>query len=172
MRAKTKGKHEMGKRSAILMKRRTRIAGATLAVAAGLTTAVAAPANSAPQSAQGVSPRITLLSKGQLDPLVPCQLQYAAAWKPVNGQIAVDFSLMDLTLNNGSTVLGPTAIDPDTSNATSGVDTNGFLPLAQGKHKIELTVHVYGPSEPGSGSVFTTLLTGSTTKSLPCSRGI
>ena len=44
MRAKTKGKHEMGKRFAILMKRRIRIAGATLAVAAGLIGAVAAMA--------------------------------------------------------------------------------------------------------------------------------
>jgi Ca2+-binding RTX toxin-like protein len=42
MRAKTKKKHEMGSDSTILMKQRIRIAGATLAVAAGLIGAVAA----------------------------------------------------------------------------------------------------------------------------------
>ena len=45
MRANTKKKHGMGKRFALLMKRRIRIAGAALAVAAGLIGAVAATAS-------------------------------------------------------------------------------------------------------------------------------
>jgi RTX calcium-binding nonapeptide repeat (4 copies) len=44
MRADTKKKHVMGRRFAIVMKRRIHIAGATLAVAAGLIGAVAAMA--------------------------------------------------------------------------------------------------------------------------------
>ena len=66
MRAKTKGKHEMGKRFAILMKRRIRIAGATLAVAAGLIGAVAAMAGQATPIGQA---RRLLLS-GSLTPTI------------------------------------------------------------------------------------------------------
>jgi hypothetical protein len=44
MRAKTKGKHEIGRRFAILMKRRIHVAAASVMVAAGLIGAVAAMA--------------------------------------------------------------------------------------------------------------------------------
>ena len=57
MRAETKGKHGMSNPSAILMKRRIRIAGATVAVAAGLIGAVAATASTQlPPSTRGVAP--------------------------------------------------------------------------------------------------------------------
>ena len=64
MRAETKGKHKMGKRVAIVMKRRIRIAGATLALAAGLIGAVAATASTqAPSSTRGARPG-TVYCKG------------------------------------------------------------------------------------------------------------
>jgi Ca2+-binding RTX toxin-like protein len=62
MRAETKKKHELGKRFAILMKRRIRIAGATLAVAAGLIGAVAATASTQAPT-RGASPG-TVYCKG------------------------------------------------------------------------------------------------------------
>ena len=60
MRVNTKKKHGMGRRSAILMERRIRIAGAALAVAAGLVGAVAATASTQlPPSTRGVAPGAT-----------------------------------------------------------------------------------------------------------------
>ena len=63
MRAQTKGKHEMGKRFAIVMKRRIRIAGATLAVAAGLIGAVALRPRLKPPPHRGARPG-TVYCKG------------------------------------------------------------------------------------------------------------
>jgi hypothetical protein len=64
MRANTKKKHGMGKRFAIVMKRRIRIAGASLMAAAGLIGALAGPASAATPANQAcVGESLSVLAK-------------------------------------------------------------------------------------------------------------
>jgi hypothetical protein len=60
MRAKRKRKHGMGKRFAVLMKRRIHIAAASVMVAAGLIGAVAAPASAEPTVSAAAPKSVTI----------------------------------------------------------------------------------------------------------------
>jgi hypothetical protein len=132
------------------MKRRIRIAGASLMIAAGLTAAVAPPATSAPGASVSFS-----------DPGDPCGLiEVSATWTAVEDQLTFALGVIDRRTGDDVIGFGGFFDTPEQDNVSTTFPLDS---LEKGKHRFVATFIL----RDSSGN---TLLTGREGIRLPCTR--